>query len=77
MGLNLTRYVGESIRIGEDILVTVQSVTRISGNARVYLSIEAPQSVRIVREENAATWVDNSMRRFVGAEAVTVGTDRR
>lgn len=46
--LSLTREVGEKIVIGEDIIVTVISV---SANGRVRLGIEAPRQVRIDREE--------------------------
>lgn len=45
--LVLSRKVGESIKIGEHITL---SVRRISGNA-VRLSISAPVDVRIVRSE--------------------------
>ena len=45
--LVLNRKLGESIVIGDDIVVTVQQ-TR---NGRVRLSVEAPQSVRVLRQE--------------------------
>ena len=45
--LILTRKVGESIRIGDDIVVTV---TKLSGN-RVQFGVEAPKDIRIVRGE--------------------------
>lgn len=45
--LVLTRRLGESITIGDDIVVTVLEV---SGN-QVRLGITAPRSVRILREE--------------------------
>ena len=45
--LVLSRKVGESIQIAGDIRITV---TEVRGG-RVRLSIEAPQSVRIARQE--------------------------
>ncbi len=46
--LSLTREVGQKILIGDDIVVTVIS---ISGNGRVKLGIDAPRQVRVDREE--------------------------
>jgi carbon storage regulator len=46
--LTLTREVGERIVIGDDIVVTVISV---SDNGRVRLGIEAPRQIRIDRAE--------------------------
>jgi carbon storage regulator len=46
--LTLTREVGEKIVIGDDIIVTVVSV---SENGRVRLGIDAPRQVRIDRAE--------------------------
>lgn len=46
--LTLTREVGQKIVIGEDIVLTVVSV---SSNGRVKLGIEAPKQVRIDRME--------------------------
>lgn len=45
--LSLTRRPGDSLTIGEDIVVTVLSIT---GN-QVRLSVDAPGSVPIVRQE--------------------------
>ena len=45
--LVLSRRVGETIRIGDDIVV---QVVRISGN-RVLIGIDAPKSLAIVRPE--------------------------
>lgn len=45
--LALTRKEGETIRIGEEIVVTV---SQIKGN-RVRISIEAPREARILRGE--------------------------
>jgi carbon storage regulator len=46
--LTLTREVGQQIFIGDDIVLTVVSV---SVNGRVRLGIEAPKQVRIDRKE--------------------------
>jgi carbon storage regulator len=46
--LTLTREVGEKIVIGDDVVVTVLSV---SENGRVRLGIEAPRQIRIDRSE--------------------------
>lgn len=48
--LVLTRKASERIMIGDNVVVTV---SKIQGN-RVWIGIEAPASVRIVREEIAA-----------------------
>ena len=45
--LVLTRKANESIRIGEDVIVTV---SRITGR-RVSLSISAPEEISILRSE--------------------------
>ena len=45
--LILTRRVGETIRIGEDVDVTVMSVN----GAQVRLGIQAPKDVPVHREE--------------------------
>ena len=46
--LTLTREVGQQIYIGDDIILTVVSV---SPNGRVRLGIDAPKQVRIDRKE--------------------------
>lgn len=46
--LNLTRKVGERIRIGQDIWV---SVTKKRGDGKLTIGIEAPPEIPIVREE--------------------------
>jgi carbon storage regulator len=46
--LTLTREVGQQIYIGDDIILTVVSV---SPSGRVRLGIEAPKQVRIDRKE--------------------------
>jgi carbon storage regulator len=65
--LTLTREVGEQIMIGDDIVVTVVSV---SENGRVRLGIEAPRQVRIDRAE-----VLERIRRE-NIEASATGADR-
>jgi len=45
--LVLTRKAGETIRIGSDVRITI--VSNVGGQARI--AIEAPQSIRILREE--------------------------
>lgn len=49
--LVLSRKARESIRIGNDVVVTVQ---RISGN-RVSITIDAPRETKILRGEIAHT----------------------
>lgn len=46
--LSLTREVGQQILIGDDVVLTVLSV---SANGRVRLGIDAPKQVRIDRKE--------------------------
>ena len=45
--LILSRRVGESITIGDDIVVTVVTV----GGNQIRLGIEAPRQVRVLRQE--------------------------
>lgn len=45
--LVITRKGGEGLRIGEDVRITVVETSR----DRVKIGIEAPNSVRIIREE--------------------------
>ena len=45
--LVLTRKAGETIRIGEDIVITINSVR----GGKVLLGIEAPRDVPVHREE--------------------------
>jgi carbon storage regulator len=49
MMLVLSRKIGETIQISDDIRVTVKQVS----GGRVRLAIEAPESIRIRREEIA------------------------
>ncbi len=49
--LVLSRKLGEQLRIGDDIILTV---TKTSGS-RVTIGIEAPSEVRILRGEIAVT----------------------
>ena len=44
--MNLTRKVGESIMIGDDIVITVLNI-----DGQVRLGIKAPKDIRIDREE--------------------------
>lgn len=46
--LDLTRYAGQRIRIGDDIVVVIRSV---SEHGMVFLSVEAPMDVPVHREE--------------------------
>ncbi len=45
--LILQRKVGQSIYIGEDIIVTVQEIS----SDKVKLSIDAPKDIKIMRDE--------------------------
>lgn len=45
--LVLTRKIGEAIHIGSDVVV---KVTAIDGG-RVRIGVEAPQNIRVIREE--------------------------
>jgi carbon storage regulator len=47
--LVLVRYVNDRIMIGDDIVITITDVNRKSG--RVKVGIEAPNDVRVDREE--------------------------
>ena len=66
--LVLTRRPGESLTIGDDIVVTVVGV---SGN-QIRLGITAPQQVQVLREE-----VYKAMRQGNHAAANTLESDRR
>lgn len=55
--LVLTRREGQSFRIGDDIVVTISSV---SGN-KVRVGIEAPREVCILREELRQTMESNRL----------------
>lgn len=56
--LILTRKVGESIIIGDDIVVTITQVN----NYQVRLGIEAPKSVEVHREEIHKLILEKSRR---------------
>lgn len=56
--LVLSRHEQETIRIGDDIVISIQ---RISGN-RVVVGIEAPREVRIVRGELLADVVESAVQ---------------
>lgn len=59
--LNLTRFPAQSIKIGDEILVTILG---ISGN-QVRLGINAPKEVAVLREEV----IDRVTRQEVAAES--------
>jgi len=62
--LNLTRFPAQSIKIGDEILVTILG---ISGN-QVRLGINAPKEVAVLREEV----IDRVTRQEVAAESSQV-----
>lgn len=66
--LILSRRPGESLTIGDDVVVTVVSVT---GN-QIRLGITAPREVRVLREE-----VYKAMREETQAAANGLDSDRR
>ena len=66
--LILSRRPGESITIGDDIVVTVVSV---SGN-QIRLGISAPREVRVLRDE-----IYKSVQEENRAAANTADSDRR
>lgn len=49
--LMLARNVGETIRIGPDIVVTVSRI----GNSSVWLGVDAPRDVQILRDDAIIT----------------------
>ena len=49
--LIITRKPGESLRIGDDVTVTVTKI----GRGQVGLAIDAPREIRILREELVGT----------------------
>lgn len=46
--LVVSREVGERIKVGDDVWVTIM---RVDGKKRVRVGVEAPEDVKIVREE--------------------------
>ena len=62
--LNITRRKGERIVLGDDVFV---SVLEVSGQT-VRLGIEAPQSVRVYREE---IWLEVKKENEAAAHATT------
>ena len=50
--LIITRRNGEAVHIGDDIVVRVE---RIQADRRVRISVSAPRSVKILREELVGT----------------------
>lgn len=49
--LILTRKLGQSIMIGDDIEITVSSINLVNGKHQVKLGIKAPGSVGVHRQE--------------------------
>ncbi len=49
--LILTRHVGESIKIGDDVTVLVTNITAPDNSANVQIGIDAPQEVEVHRSE--------------------------
>ena len=47
--LDLTRFQGQKIRIGDDIIIVIRNVNPTNG--KVHVSIEAPRDVIVHREE--------------------------
>lgn len=58
--LTLTRREGESIRIGDDIVVTITRMSHFHGRPECRVRIAAPKSVHIVRTELEGRDVDSS-----------------
>jgi carbon storage regulator len=46
--LVLTRALGESLEIGDNVTITIH---QLRGNGKVRLTIEAPDSVKVLRSE--------------------------
>jgi len=69
--LVLSRKVGESIQIGDNVRIIVN---RISGN-RITLAVDAPRSVKIVRGE-LVTKDDESAAKEIELETVGTGARR-
>lgn len=57
MSLVLGRKIGQTVHIGDDVTVTVVSVSR----GEVRLAFDAPQEVIILREELVDTYYDEGM----------------
>jgi carbon storage regulator len=66
--LVLTRKVGESLVINNNIIVTVVAVS----GSKVRLSIDAPDDVRILRSE-LACWLEEPPQRTADEALVPVG----
>jgi carbon storage regulator len=49
--LVLSRKVGERIRIGEDIWITVLKVDGMYNSAMVRIGLDCPKSIKITRED--------------------------
>ena len=68
--LVLSRKVGERIRIGDEVVVTVLAIV----GSRVRLGIEAPSSVSILREELVARDGAMSSKRVPAAAGAAVAS---
>ncbi len=53
--LVLQRKIGQSIYIGEDIIITIQDIT----SDKVKISIDAPKNITIMREELKLATMNN------------------
>ncbi len=69
--LALTREIGQKILIGDDVVVTVLSV---SPNGRVRLGIDAPRHIRIDRQEVIDRIRQENVESASAAPAMTVDT---
>ncbi len=49
--LILTRHVGESIKIGDDVTVLVTKITAPDNSASVRIGIDAPKEIEVHRSE--------------------------
>lgn len=67
--LLLTRKLGENIRIGDDVKITI---VEVKGN-HVKLGIDAPASVKVHREEIYERIQQENRRNQAGAAAGTAG----
>jgi len=66
--LSLTRRIGESLLVGEDVVLTVMAT---SGN-QVRLGLDAPMGVRILREEHLRNPADLLLSPNLNRERLSV-----